>query len=107
MTTVKEILAANRDSVISSIKFSFKVYDYESVKVKMVEFIAFCEQFMNVEKFENSKRVKTDLSDLVKKMKISQKELTTDNRKWYEIADSAAANKGLYWNSRTGEMEKI
>lgn len=68
MTTVKEILSANRESVISSIKFAFKVYTSEDIKAKMIEFLQFAEANANVEKLSTSKRIKTDLKELVIKM---------------------------------------
>lgn len=38
MKTVKEILTENRDSIISSIKYTFKIYKSEEIKVKMIDF---------------------------------------------------------------------
>lgn len=72
MKTVKEILTENRDSVISSIKWIFKVWKSEDVKVKMIEFLAYAEDNANVEALNESKRVKTDLKNLVGKMSIEQ-----------------------------------
>ena len=68
MTTVKEILAANRDSVISAIKFNFKVYGANDIKVKMIEFLAYCEENLNIEKFETLTAKKTFLGQLVRCM---------------------------------------
>jgi hypothetical protein len=65
MKTVKEILTANRDSVISSIKYICKVWRNEDVKEKMVNFLAYCEANMNVEQIAQSKRIKTDLKMMV------------------------------------------
>jgi hypothetical protein len=70
--TIKEILTANRDSVISSIKYVFKIWKMEDVKKQMVNFLAFAEQHANVEELAKSKRVKTDLRLLVIKMKNEQ-----------------------------------
>lgn len=72
MKTVKEILTENRDSVISSIKWIFKVWKSEDVKVKMIEFLAYAEANANVEALNESKKVKTDLKNLVGKMSIEQ-----------------------------------
>lgn len=72
MATVKEILTENRDSVISSIKWIFKVWKAEDVKVKMIEFLAYAEENANVEALNQSKRVKTDLKNLVGRMSIEQ-----------------------------------
>lgn len=73
MKTVKEILTENRDSVISSIKFTFRIWKNEDVKVKMIEFFAYATEFANVEILSASKRVKTDLKDLICKMEANQK----------------------------------
>lgn len=71
MTTVKEILSANRESVISSIKYTFKIWKTEDVKVKMIELLAFAEVNLSVEKFETCKAPKTMLKALVERMKRS------------------------------------
>lgn len=108
MTTVKEILTANRDSVISSIKWVFQIWKSEDVKIKMVEFLAFAEENASVELLVNSKKVKSDLKVLVQKMAISQKrEQPKDNRKWYEIAEDIADERGLTRDSRTGKFYDI
>lgn len=72
MTTVKEILSENRDSIISSIKWIFKVWKAEDVKSKMIEFLAFCEENINAEEFAKSKRIKTDLKMMVSRMASAQ-----------------------------------
>lgn len=74
MTTVKEILSANRDSVISSIKWIFKVWKQEDVRQKMIEFLSFCEENANVEALAASTRIKTDLKCLVGKMQQQQQD---------------------------------
>lgn len=78
MQTLKEILTENRNSVISSIKYSFKIWKNEDVKAKMIEFFAFATENADVERLSNSKRVKTDLKDLVIKMNINQTRATSD-----------------------------
>ena len=111
MKTVKEILTENRDSVISSIKFTFKVWKNEDVKVKMIKFLAYAEKNMNVAAFENSKRVKTDLKNLVIHMSIEQRTAKEDaynmshfgttRPKLRDIMGAIAEryeNQGLVWN---------
>jgi hypothetical protein len=103
--TAKQILSENRESVISSIKWVFKVWKSEDVKQKMIEFLAFCEENMNIEQISESKKIKSDLKVLVQKMAISQKVI--DNRKWYEIANDIADKNGLTWCSKTGNFLNI
>lgn len=112
MKTIKDILTENRDSVISSIKYVYKIWKMEDVKVVMIEFLAYCEERSEilVEKLENSKRVKSDLKQLISRMKIQnaieESFKNEDNRKWYEIAQSVADKKGLEFNTRTGIFSK-
>lgn len=70
--TMKEILSENIESVISSIKWIFKVWKSEDVKVKMIEFLAFCEENINSEEFSKSKRIKTDLKMMISRMASAQ-----------------------------------
>ena len=113
MKTIKDILTENRESVISSIKFMYKVYKVEDIKPIMIDFLSYCEERSEilVEKFENSKRVKSDLKELLARMKFSESLLksfeSTDNRKWYEIAEDIADKKGLEFNTRTGNFYKL
>lgn len=72
MKNVKEILTENRESVISSIKWIFKVWKSEDVKAKMIQFLSYAEENANVESLNSSKKVKTDLKVLVQKMAIMQ-----------------------------------
>ena len=108
--TIKEILTENRESVISSIKFVFKVWKNEDVKVKMIELLDFANanysDESSIERFVTSKKVKTELKYIVQKLSISQKP-KSDTRKWYEIAEDVADSKGLYIDSRTGNMYKV
>ena len=110
MTTIKEILSDNRESVISSIKFVFKVWKNEDVKVKMIELFDFAKENYSdessIERFVTSKKVKTELKYMVQKLAISQKP-KADTRKWYEIAEYVADSKGLYRDSMTGNMYKV
>jgi 3-methyladenine DNA glycosylase AlkD len=109
MTTIKQILSENRNSVISSIKFVFNVWKKEDVKVKMFELLVFAEKNYSsessIESFLKSKKVKTLLKYMVQKLAISQK-TKTDSRKWYEISEDIADSKGLYRNSLTGNYTK-
>ena len=63
--TTKEILTANRDSVISSIKYIFKIWKNEDLKIKMIGFLSYAEANSNPEELMLSKRIKTDLKMLV------------------------------------------
>ncbi|MBE99318.1 hypothetical protein [Flavobacterium coralii] len=72
MKAIETILTENRDSVISSIKYIFKVWKNEDVKEKMIEFLSFAKEFANVERLSKSTRVKTDLRMLVQRMANEQ-----------------------------------
>ena len=87
----KEIIAKNRESVISSIKWIFKIWKAEDVKVKMIEFLAFCEENMNAEEMSKSKRVKKDLKVLVSKMAAAQEKAANLKRKAAEIKEKYSA----------------
>lgn len=104
--SVKEILKANRESVIRSIKFVFRVWKNEDVKEKMVDFLAYAESNLNADELASSKNVKTLLKYAVQKMAISQKP-KPDGRKWYEIAEDVADQMGLSRNSMTGEFTDV
>lgn len=72
--TTKEILTENRDSIISSLKYVFKIWKSEDVKIKMYEFLDYAEK--NTETIiyaANAKNTKTLLKIAVQKMAISQK----------------------------------
>lgn len=105
--TAKELLSANRDSVISSIKYVFRVWKQEDVKQKMVEFLAYVEQNVNVDEMASAKNTKTLLKYQVQKMCKAQKPVSSDNRKWYEIAEDIADQRGLYRCSKTGQFTDI
>lgn len=91
MTTVKEILSENRDSVISSIKYAFKIWKTEDVKVKMIEFLAYAEGNFSFENYTATKAKKTYLKNLVSRMKMIQekaanlKRYGTENPKLADI----------------------
>jgi len=71
MTTVREILSENRESVISSIKYAFKIWKHEDIKAKMIELLVYAEVNLSVGKFETCKAKKTMLKALVERMKRS------------------------------------
>lgn len=115
MTTIKEILSANRESVISSIKYAFKIWKNEDVKVKMIDFLAYAQANANVENLSVSKRVKTDLKELVNRMQRSQEKernleiYGTENPKLADIMGRAAEREyeaGNCFNQITSQWEK-
>lgn len=106
MTTVKEILSANRESIISSIKFVFKIWKSEDVKAKMIEFLAYAETRINVENMAISKRVKTDLKNMVCKMAISQK-VAEPKKSVSEMRGDWMDRNNLEFDLRTKQYYKI
>lgn len=72
MGNIKEILSENRDSVISSLKYIFRCYKHTSLQVRMKQFLAFCEDNMDVAYYEASTAKKTYLKNLVCRMKHEQ-----------------------------------
>lgn len=108
MKNAKEILTENRESVISSIKWIFKVFKSEDVKVKMIEFLSFCNEFST--EFQNAvdaKNTQKQLKFLVQKMAMIQKTEQPKSRKWNEIAEDIADKKGLHFNTLTGNMYSV
>lgn len=71
-TAIRSILSSNRDSVISSIKYVFKVYKDDDVRKKATEFLAYAQDNADLERLLASTRVKSDLKVLVQKMSIAQ-----------------------------------
>lgn len=71
--TVKEILSENRDSVISSIKYAFQIWKTEDIKVKMIEFLAYAEEKLNIATYNETKAKKTYLKHLVTCMEAKQR----------------------------------
>lgn len=107
MTTIKEILTENRESIIASIKFIFKVWKKEDVRLKMIEFLAYAEQFGDIEKLSASKRIKTDLKEMVCKMNFSKKIVEPKGKSAKEMrADWMDANN-LEFDLRTKQYYKI
>ena len=72
MKTVKEILTENRESVISSIKYTFKVYSVSEIKEKMIEFLNYAEKNADITLLNTSKKVKTELKNMVSRMAYVQ-----------------------------------
>lgn len=97
--TTKEILTANRESVISSIKWIFKIWKQEDVTKKMIEFLSFAEENINADELSKSKRIKSDLKFFVQRMATSQekaanlKRYGTENPK---LADIMALGRELH-----------
>ncbi len=111
MNTVKEILTENRDSVISAIKYNFKVYDANGIKVKMIEFLAFCEKNLTVAHYEATKAKKTFLGDMVRRMCNSQhrafniEKFGTATPKLADVM--GALHEDEVYNFQTKEYEQI
>ena len=115
MNTVKNILTENRDSVISSIKYAFKVWKTEDVKVKMIEFLAYAEENLNIAAYEETKAKKTYLKNLVNAMQMKQqkaynlKRFGTETPKLRDIMGAIAEREeeaGNVWNPITSTWEK-
>lgn len=115
MNTVKNILTENRDSVISSIKYAFKIWKTEDVKVKMIEFLAYAEENLNIAAYEETKAKKTYLKNLVGGMAMKQqkaynlKRFGTETPKLRDIMGAIAEREeeaGNTWNPITSTWEK-
>lgn len=115
MSTVKNILTENRDSVISSIKYAFKIWKTEDVKVKMIDFLAYAEENLNIAFYEETKAKKTYLKNLVNAMQIKQqkaynlKRFGTETPKLRDIMGAIAEREeeaGNTWNHITSTWEK-
>lgn len=90
MKTTKDILTENRESVISSIKWIFKIYRIEEVKNQMIKFLAFAEENINAEELSKSKKIKTDLKFFVQRMSIDQQ--NSANIKRYGVKNPKLAD---------------
>ena len=115
MKTVKDILSENRDSIISSIKYTFKVYDKEGVKNKMIEFFAWAQE--NESKIldsDNATNTKTRLKNQI--VLMARKATKANNLRMYgterpKLADlmGYSAEKqeeaGNVWNPVQREWE--
>lgn len=73
MATVKEILIDNRESIISSIKWTFKIWKQEDIKVKMVDFLNWAENHeADILRANEAKNTKTLLKSFVMNMAYEQ-----------------------------------
>jgi len=73
MNTVKEILSNNRESIISSIKWTFKIWKSEDVKVKMIDFLNWAEiHETDIFRANEAKNTKTLLKSFVMNMAYEQ-----------------------------------
>jgi len=106
MNTVKEILTANRESIISSIKFVFKVWKSEDVRTKMIEFLGYAqENEQTVINAANAKNTKSLLKVMVQKMAISQMR-EKDSRSLAELKAEYEEANNLKFNLITKRYEK-
>lgn len=95
MKTTKEILTENRESVISSIKWVFKIWKSEDVKVKMIDLLDYAELHADVASLASSKRIKTDLKNMICKMAYVQNEPHREAERQSNIALYGTANPKL------------
>lgn len=73
MATVKEILSDNRESIISSIKWTFKIWKQEDVKVKMIDFLNWAENHeADIFRANEAKNTKTLLKSFIINMVYEQ-----------------------------------
>ena len=73
MKTTKEILSENRESIISSIKWTFKVFKKEEIKVKMIEFLNWAENHeSDIQRADAAKNTKTLLKSFIMNMAYEQ-----------------------------------
>lgn len=103
MKTVKEILTENRETVISSIKFIFKVYSKKEIKTKMIELLEYAkENPANFLRADESKNTKTILKSLISKMAYNQQK--KDFKSKSSLRDTMGKisesyeEKGKVWN---------
>jgi hypothetical protein len=110
MTTIKEILTANRESVISSIKFVFKIWKAEDVKVKMIELLDYANanysSEQSIERLIASTKVKTELKYMVQKLSISQKNIEP-KKSVAELRGNWMDANNLEFNLRTKKYYSI
>jgi len=73
MTTIKDILTENRDSIISSIKWTFKIWKSEDIKAKMIDFLTWSENHeSDIRRADEEKNTKTLLKSFVMNMAYDQ-----------------------------------
>lgn len=99
MTTIKEILSENRVSVINNIKWFFKTKNQSEIIDLMKMFLSYCEKNTTFEKLSSSKRIKTDLKNLVFFM------FTKDQSETRRINDSNSMVEK--WNKLTEEEKSF
>ena len=111
MKTVKEVLSENRDSIISEIKWTFKVYRAGDIKVKMLEFLSYAESIEeDIIAATNVKNTKTLLRGFVRNMAYVQAASLPREKKepiseiMGKLAEMEKAN-GKAWNPVTREWE--
>ena len=73
MKAVKEILSENQKSIISSIKWTFKVYKKEDIKAKMIDFLSWAENNEeDIFRADKAKNTKTLLKSFIMNMAYEQ-----------------------------------
>lgn len=119
--TVKELLSENRDSVISSIKYVYKIWKNEDVKAIMIKFLAYAEKNINADAFNSARNTKTLLKIEVEKMrynvapedraewdrKQAEKEANKDKRTSVEMRADWMDKNNLEYNLRKRQYQKI
>lgn len=94
--TTKELLTANRDFVISKIKFELKSFSGESLKKSMIQVMSMTEKYISFFEGKNEVETKKMLHLMVRKVKSESrmslaelvsgiKEMNGDNRTAAEI----------------------
>ena len=73
MKTVKDILSENRESIISSIKWTFKIWKTEDIKDKMIDFLNWSENHeSDIRRAVEAKNTKTLLKSFIMNMAYEQ-----------------------------------
>jgi hypothetical protein len=92
-------------TIISAIKWTFKVYSNNDIAQKMTEFLAWAEKNERfVIEAANGKNTKTQLKNFVARMKTEQSR--QDSRTWLEVKTDYAHSIDCEVNSMTGEIYK-
>jgi hypothetical protein len=82
MNTVKEILTANRETIISAIKWTFKVYATSDIAQKMTEFLAWSENHeADIFRANEAKNTKTLLKSFIMNMAYEQSRPQREDKK--------------------------
>lgn len=105
MKTVKEILSENRESIISSIKFTYKVYDHQGIVEIMKRFLDYAMENENtVFAADEARNTKTQLRYMVQKMMMREMR----NQPKRSLAElMAAAHEGERFNHISEQWERI